>query len=154
MQWIQQRVTDVWVWNMFICYPGFLVTTFLDRKLCWMYFDYSNLHLFTGHIFSTVNLNTNGNKKCGEAIKGPLERHQGTVQGTFASAQCSQPCLRNSCKAKGSDPVTLPSGSGFGLQCWCGINVLLWGWGINVLLWDGWEYLMIGNNTGIVGEKM
>lgn len=86
----------------------------LDRKLCQMYFDCSNLYLLAGHIFNTMNLNINGTKKCGEAIKGPFEEHQGTVKGPFASALCSQPCLTGT---QGSDAVTLPRGSRFGLQC-------------------------------------
>lgn len=65
----------------------------LSRELGWMYFNCSNLYLLTGHIISTLNLNINVNKKCGEAIKGPFEKHQGTVKGPFVSAQCSQPCL-------------------------------------------------------------
>lgn len=117
---------------------------FLDRKLCWIYFDYSNLYLLTGHVFSTVNLNINGNKKCGEAIKEPFEEHQGTLKGLRTICKCPVlPALpdRNHCKTKGPpDPVTAPSDSGFGQ--------------INVILWDGWENLMIGNNARIVGEEM
>lgn len=54
---------------------------FLDRKLCWIYFDYSNLYLLTDHVFSTVNLNINGNKKCGEASRSLLRSIREHLKG-------------------------------------------------------------------------